>query len=91
MIEHLLLNESRLPSGDLDVKALEKVQKLPMDNNNNLETDWKTPNEYFFKSISSLNHLRQVSVNFHKDFTTEQVMFDSTFLINFTHIFILTP
>ncbi|XP_023760194.1 midasin [Lactuca sativa] len=73
VIEHLLLNESRLPSGDLDVKALEKVQKLPMDNNNNLETDWKTPNEYFFKSISSLNHLRQVSVNFHKDFTTEQV------------------
>ncbi|KAI3766421.1 hypothetical protein L2E82_16478 [Cichorium intybus] len=65
VMEHLLLKESRLPSGDIHVTDLENPQ--------NLETDWKTPNEYFFKSISSLGHLRQVCLNFHKDFTLEQV------------------
>ncbi|KAL4583665.1 hypothetical protein LXL04_008247 [Taraxacum kok-saghyz] len=66
VMEHLLLKESRLPSVDLDVK----VKNFSMDNP---QTDWKTPNEYFFKSISSLGHLRQVCLNFHKDFTLEQV------------------
>ncbi|KAI3759776.1 hypothetical protein L6452_07827 [Arctium lappa] len=70
IMEHLLLKEGRLSSGKVDVADLAKVQILPMDN---LETDWKTANEYFFKSISSLGHLRQVCLKFHKDFTLEQV------------------
>ncbi|KAI3727341.1 hypothetical protein L1987_67154 [Smallanthus sonchifolius] len=70
MMEHLLLKERRLSSGNLDVAALEKAQNLPMDNP---ETVWKTANEYFFKSISSFGHLQNVCFNFHKDFTLEQV------------------
>ncbi|KAJ9568543.1 hypothetical protein OSB04_004509 [Centaurea solstitialis] len=66
-MEHLLLKEGRFSTGNVDV---DKVQDLPLEN---LETDWKTANEYFFKSIASLGHLRQVRLKFHKDFTLEQV------------------
>ncbi|KAI3814816.1 hypothetical protein L1987_14461 [Smallanthus sonchifolius] len=71
IMEHLLLKEGRLSS---DVAALEKAQNLPMDNPG---TVWKTANEYFFKSISSLGHLQKVCFNFHKDFTLEQEMLDN--------------
>ncbi|XP_076884991.1 midasin-like [Bidens hawaiensis] len=67
IMEHLLLKEGRLSSGNLDVAALQKVQSM-----DNLETVWKTANEYFFKSISSLGHLQQVCLNFHKDITLDQ-------------------
>ncbi|KAK1434225.1 hypothetical protein QVD17_11144 [Tagetes erecta] len=70
IMEHLLLKEGRLSSGSLDVAALEKAQNLPMDNQ---EAVWKTANEYFFKSVSSLGHLQKVCLNFHKDFTLDQV------------------
>ncbi|KAI7735795.1 hypothetical protein M8C21_000557, partial [Ambrosia artemisiifolia] len=69
IMEHLLLKEGRLSSGNVDVASQEKVQSLSMDN---LETVWKTSNEYFFKSISSLGRLQKVCSNFHKDFTLEQ-------------------
>ncbi|XP_071712181.1 midasin isoform X2 [Rutidosis leptorrhynchoides] len=71
IIEHLLLKENRLSSENLDVAALEKARNLSMDSR--LETDWKTANEYFFKSISSLVHLRLVCSNFHEDFKLDEV------------------
>ncbi|KAJ0755641.1 putative von Willebrand factor, type A, AAA+ ATPase domain, midasin, midasin, AAA lid domain 7 [Helianthus annuus] len=69
IMEHLLLNESRLSSGNVDVASKEKAQSLAMDN---LETIWKAANEYFFKSMSSFGRLQDVCSNFHKDFTKEQ-------------------
>lgn len=38
-----------------------------------LEADWKTVNEYYFKSILTLQLFQYTSLNFHKDFTLEQV------------------
>ncbi|KAK9066170.1 hypothetical protein SSX86_013491 [Deinandra increscens subsp. villosa] len=70
IMEHLILKEGRFSSVKLDVAATEKAQNLPM---GNLDTVWKTANEYFFKSISSLRHLQQVCLDFHKDFSLEQV------------------
>ena len=62
-MEHLLLKEGRLASGKLEVAALE-----------NLQTDWKTANEYFFKSLHSLGHLRDICSKFHQDFELEKVL-----------------
>ncbi|KAK9063930.1 hypothetical protein SSX86_017802 [Deinandra increscens subsp. villosa] len=58
-MEHLLLKEGRLSSSDVAAPVLETI--------------WKTANEYFFKTISSLGHLQQVCFNFHKDFTLVEV------------------
>nr|XP_043616414.1 midasin-like [Erigeron canadensis] len=69
IMEHLLLKENRLSSGNLDVIALEKAQNSPID----LGIDWKSANEYFFKSLSSLDHFRQVCSSFEKDFTLKEV------------------
>lgn len=38
-----------------------------------LQSDWKTANEFYFKSIISMQVLQQSRLKFHKDFTLEQV------------------
>ncbi|PWA97505.1 hypothetical protein CTI12_AA028730 [Artemisia annua] len=68
-MEHLLLKEGRLASGKLEVAALE-----------NLQTDWKTANEYFFKSLHSLGHLRDICSKFHQDFELEKVKRSESYL-----------
>lgn len=40
---------------------------------NEADFEWKTGSEYHFKSIAAIQLLRHVSLNFHKDFTLEQV------------------
>ncbi|KAD4889375.1 hypothetical protein E3N88_21448 [Mikania micrantha] len=61
-MEHLLLKSA----GNLDAADLKKAQDFPR---NNLEMVWKTANEYFFKSISSLDHLQEVCSFINKDFS----------------------
>nr|GEU87507.1 midasin isoform X1 [Tanacetum cinerariifolium] len=68
-MEHLLLKEGRLASGKLEVAALE-----------NLQTDWKTANEYFFKSLHSFGHLRDICSKFHQDFELEKVKRSESYL-----------
>ncbi|KAI7735787.1 hypothetical protein M8C21_000549, partial [Ambrosia artemisiifolia] len=80
IMEHLLLKEGRLSS---DVAALKKAQNPPIDNPG---TVWNTSNEYFFKSISSLDHLQHVRSNFHKDFTKQQVDWSVSYIRHLVEI-----
>ncbi|PWA84775.1 ATPase [Artemisia annua] len=66
-MEHLLLKEGRFASGKLEVAALE-----------NLQPDWKTANEHFFKSLHSLGHLRDICSKSHQDFELEKDIDDFT-------------
>ena len=38
-----------------------------------VEDKWKFANQHYFKSLASVRHLQQISVNFHKDFMPDQV------------------
>ncbi|XP_073126022.1 midasin isoform X2 [Henckelia pumila] len=56
-VQHLLLSESDLSFGNV-----------------NCDLDpWNAANKYYFKSISSMQTLQQISQNFHKDFSLVQV------------------
>lgn len=69
-MQHLLLTQSRLASGASDVAAACEFQSSPCES---LVTEWKTANEYYFKSIGSVLLLQQICLNSHKDITREQV------------------
>ena len=69
-MQHLLLTQSRLASGASDVAAACEFQSFPCET---LVTEWKTANEYYFKSIASVLLLQQICLNSHKDVTREQV------------------
>ncbi|XP_052182550.1 midasin isoform X2 [Diospyros lotus] len=45
-----------------------------------LDGEWKIVNQYYFKSMASFHLLQQICLNFHKDFTLEQVKRSSSFL-----------
>ncbi|XP_065637884.1 midasin-like isoform X2 [Quercus suber] len=68
--QHLLLTQSRLAPGALDVAAASKFRSFPHET---LVAEWKTANEYYFKSIASVLLLQQICLNSHKDITCEQV------------------
>ncbi|GFY97181.1 midasin-like protein [Actinidia rufa] len=45
-----------------------------------LDKEWETANQYYFRSMASVHLLRQICLNFHKDFTLEQVNRSNSFL-----------
>ncbi|XP_010252182.1 PREDICTED: uncharacterized protein LOC104593847 isoform X2 [Nelumbo nucifera] len=74
-MQHLLLIEGKLSSGDLDITA--STQFLP---NESVLSNWKVENQYYYKSMASVQLLRQVCLHFHKDFSLEQVNRSASFL-----------
>lgn len=64
-VQHLLLLHNKNVGS-----APTHKESLP---DESLHTEWKTANEYYFKSMASLQLLRQICLNFHKDFTFDQV------------------
>lgn len=68
-LKHLLLTDGMLAM-DFKVAALGEIQSVSV---GSCEIKWKTANQYFFKSIASVEHLRQICLNFHKDINLEQV------------------
>ncbi|XP_073015322.1 midasin-like isoform X1 [Primulina eburnea] len=65
-VQHLLLFESDISSGNSDCDI------DPFQSSSN-ESIWHAANKYYFKSISSMQTLEQISQNFHKDFSLVQV------------------
>ncbi|KAG7997478.1 hypothetical protein I3843_01G213100 [Carya illinoinensis] len=76
-IQHLLLTQNRLASEASDVAAASQSQSFPCEF---LVTEWKTGNEYYFKSIASVLLVQQICLNSHKDITREQVDRSGAFL-----------
>nr|XP_017246046.1 PREDICTED: midasin isoform X2 [Daucus carota subsp. sativus] len=68
-LKHLLLTDGMLAM-DFKVAALSEFQSIHFGSS---EIKWKTANQYFFKSIASVEHLRHICLNFHKDFSLEEV------------------
>ncbi|XP_040935632.1 midasin isoform X2 [Gossypium hirsutum] len=67
--KHLLMARTRLPNGVADVAS--NVEKcLPKEN---LDSEWKTVNEFYFKSLAAVQVLQQIRLKHHQDFTSEQV------------------
>lgn len=71
-VQHLLLLDNKTVGS-----APTHKESLP---DESLHTEWKTANEYYFKSMASLQLLRQICLNFHKDFTFDQVERSCSFL-----------
>ncbi|XP_048139451.1 midasin [Rhodamnia argentea] len=67
---HLLSTCCRLSSRAVDISSPFDSHGIPVDT---LESEWKIANEYYFKSIASMQLLRHIRWNFHKDFTLDQV------------------
>ncbi|KAL3824480.1 hypothetical protein ACJIZ3_020509 [Penstemon smallii] len=65
-VQHLLLTQSDNSSGNVTV-GHNDIQS------SSVEVTWKTANKYYFKSIASIKYLEKICLNFHKDFTLEQV------------------
>ncbi|KAK4348719.1 hypothetical protein RND71_031474 [Anisodus tanguticus] len=79
---HLLLTQGPPASKDSDVCRGQLQSSL----DESLETKWKTANLYYFKSINSVHVLQQICLNFHKDFTLEQVNRSGSYIDHLTSI-----
>ena len=62
--------QGRLPYQNVDLAASSQLQSLIHEVS---DVEWSAANRYYFKSIASVQLLRQICLNFHKDFTLEQV------------------
>ncbi|KAL2892752.1 Midasin [Bienertia sinuspersici] len=67
--KHLLLKH------DANVSGLFKSS-----NSTDIEERWRCANQYYFKSLASVRHLQQISLNFDKDFNPDQVNQCNSFL-----------
>ncbi|XP_050232290.1 midasin isoform X2 [Mercurialis annua] len=72
--EHLLLTSSRLSH-----KA-SVASEFPCQPDENTDTDWKTVNEFYFKSTASVQLLQRVCLKPHQDITHEQASRSLSFL-----------
>ncbi|KAG5612477.1 hypothetical protein H5410_023758 [Solanum commersonii] len=81
-VQHLLLTQRPPASKDSEVSRGELQCSL----DESLETKWKTANLYYFKSINSVHVLQQICLNFHKDFTLEQVNKSGSYIDHLTSI-----
>ncbi|OMO78608.1 hypothetical protein CCACVL1_14268 [Corchorus capsularis] len=77
-VQHLLMERTRLPNGVANV-ASSVENCLPKEN---LDTDWKIANEFYFKSLAAVQLLQQISLEHHQDFTPEQVSRSVSYLIH---------
>ncbi|KAG5541995.1 hypothetical protein RHGRI_021730 [Rhododendron griersonianum] len=69
--KHVLLTQGGLPSDD-SFAATGQLPSFPLECLER-EWEWETANRYYFRSIASVHILRHICLNFHKDFTLEQV------------------
>ncbi|CBI35900.3 unnamed protein product, partial [Vitis vinifera] len=76
-VQHLLPMQGRLPYQNVDLAASSQLQSLIHEVS---DVEWSAANRYYFKSIASVQLLRQICLNFHKDFTLEQVNRSVSFL-----------
>ncbi|KAK4741715.1 hypothetical protein SAY87_025303 [Trapa incisa] len=77
--DHWLLHSSHDPSHLLLKKdGTSEISSHVYPNGADLE--WKTASEYHFKSIVAIQLLQYVSLNFHKDFSLEQIIRSGSFL-----------
>ncbi|KAK6912183.1 LOW QUALITY PROTEIN: ATPase, dynein-related, AAA domain, partial [Dillenia turbinata] len=75
-IRHLLSIQKKSSSGD-KATALSGLEYFHSEAS---DMEWKTVNVFYFKSLASVQLLRQICINFHKDFTVEQVNKSVNFL-----------
>ncbi|KAF7137371.1 hypothetical protein RHSIM_Rhsim07G0217300 [Rhododendron simsii] len=76
--KHVLLTQGGLPS-DYSFAATGQLPSFPLECFER-EWEWETANRYYFRSIASVHILRHICLNFHKDFTLEQVNRSGSFL-----------
>ena len=82
-MQHLLLTQGRLPCQNVGLAASGQSQSLIHEVP---DIEWSGANQYYFKGLASLQLLRQICLNFHKDFTLEQV---NAFILFETIIFLM--
>ncbi|GAV80132.1 AAA_5 domain-containing protein [Cephalotus follicularis] len=73
---HLLLAQSRLSNEVVDVS----LKELQFPTYESLDTEWKSVNEFYFKSMASVQFLGQISLNPHKDITSDQASRSLSFI-----------
>ncbi|KDO65104.1 hypothetical protein CISIN_1g0000012mg, partial [Citrus sinensis] len=73
--QHLLLAPNRLSAAN--VSAVSEIQCLP---DGTLDTEWKAVNEFYFKSLASMQLLQQICLKHHHDFSSEQTTRSVSFL-----------
>ncbi|XVF27015.1 hypothetical protein REPUB_Repub14bG0070000 [Reevesia pubescens] len=79
---HLLIERSRLPNGVAGVAS--RVEKcLPKETQ---DAEWKTANEFYFKSLAAVQLRQQIRLKHHQDFTSEQVSRSVSYL---SHLIII--
>ncbi|CAM8907839.1 unnamed protein product [Rhodiola kirilowii] len=77
---HLLMKQNDKHSENT---SSDKAKVLPAEG---LVDEWKTANKYHFKSLASVELLRQIRLNFHTDFNLEQVRRSVSYLDHFIMI-----
>ncbi|CAA2972808.1 midasin isoform X1 [Olea europaea subsp. europaea] len=82
-VQHLLLTHGSQSSGDANIAISSHSQSS---SHQQLEIIWKTANQYYFKSIASMQALQQISLNFHKDFTLEQIKRSGSYIDHLVEI-----
>ncbi|XP_057535568.1 midasin isoform X3 [Amaranthus tricolor] len=76
-VQHLFLKHDSLAFQNNEVNDFSLFKSS---NGTSVEETWKCANQYYFKSLASVAHLQQISLNFHKDFNADQVNRCSTFV-----------
>ncbi|CAL5443785.1 unnamed protein product [Camellia sinensis] len=76
-LKHLLMKQGGPSSKDLFAALCQQHPGLPLES---LDREWETANQYYFRSMASVHLLQQICLNFHKDFTLEQVNRSGSFL-----------
>ncbi|KAK3220425.1 hypothetical protein Dsin_014395 [Dipteronia sinensis] len=75
--QHLLLAHSRLSHVAVTAAAPGEFQGSL---DGTLDTEWKVVNEFYFKSLASVQLLQQICLKHHEDFTAEQINRSVSFL-----------
>uniref|UniRef100_A0A6N2MX25 AAA+ ATPase domain-containing protein n=1 Tax=Salix viminalis TaxID=40686 RepID=A0A6N2MX25_SALVM len=75
--QHLLLTPSRLSGEALDVSTSSELQCLPDDY---VDTIWKSANEFYFKSVASVQLMQRICLKPHGDITYDQASRAVSFL-----------
>ncbi|OVA06149.1 von Willebrand factor [Macleaya cordata] len=76
-VKHLLLPQSGQLALNVGITSDAQCQKLLNVCSN---SNWEIANKYYYKSVSMVQLLRQICLNFHKDFSLEQIVRSSSFL-----------
>ncbi|KAJ6959314.1 midasin isoform X1 [Populus alba x Populus x berolinensis] len=75
--QHLLLTPSRLSGEAFDVSTSSELQCLPDDY---VDTMWKSANEFYFKSVASVQFMQRICLKPHGDITYDQASRAVSFL-----------